>query len=144
MRVRIPLPLPNRISLVATDKAKAEIGSVVSRYCGNSETESMMGSAWLTKTSIFASCWNRQTETAQTRWLRRPGSSPGEATILRANGGNGILVALRMLCPRGLSVRIALRPPSLLVWRNGSRACLRSKSFGVGVRIPLPAPSLRR
>ena len=41
-----------------------------------------MGSAWLTKTSIFASCWNRQTETAQTRWLRRPGSSPGEATIL--------------------------------------------------------------
>ena len=29
----------------------------------------------------------------------------------------------------------------MLAWRNGSRACLRSKSFGVGVRIPLPAPS---
>ena len=29
---------------------------------------------------------------------------------------------------------------SMLEWRNGSRACLRSKSFGVGVRIPLPAP----
>jgi len=40
--------------LVTTDKAKAEIGSVVSRYCGNSETESMMGSEWLTKTSFMA------------------------------------------------------------------------------------------
>ena len=45
----------------------------------------------------------------------------------RANRGTGILIALRMLCPCGLSIRIALRPPSL-------GTCWNSRQYGFRCR----------
>ena len=50
----IPVSPTKKICSLQRTRLRLKSGTMVSRYCRNSETESKMGSEWLTKTSIMA------------------------------------------------------------------------------------------